>query len=70
MEMNVGLFQSVLYVSRSQHCQAEQVPVFWSEQWALEETPGKAEVTRKLSGFLGAQQECAGATPLLEMFEI
>lgn len=35
MEMNVGLFQSVLCVSSSQHCQAEQVAVFcmtWSEQ--------------------------------------
>lgn len=51
MEMNVGLFESVLYVSRSQHCQAEQVAVFctiWSELWRKH-----LEEQRLLVNFLG-----------------
>lgn len=54
MEMNVGLFQSVLNVSRSQHCQAEQMlysvsPGVSSELWKkhLEE---QSELSRCSTG--------------------
>jgi len=48
----------MLYVSKSQHCQTEQVAVFCttgSEQLTLEGTPGRPKVAWELVGFLTTQ---------------